>query len=317
MIEIKKIFTVVCIFAAATAVICTVPSVAADSAPAASVISAKTVSYAESLAGNGSLSFAGQSDVTSALPLVIARSCVSEGDLVQAGDIVAIVDRNGTSTFIQSLGQLPQLAIASASLSTAISLIPDEITADHSGIVLSSVCNGAAVEAGSAICTIASTDELILTVPVSEQYISRISEGQQVSFSLTAYPDEVFAGTVTGIAGSARSKYVGSVLETVVDVRISPGSYDERLKTGLTADVSFALTQPRNICILPYEAIGQDEAGEYVYLYQDGKAVRRRIFTGAEFPDGTEILKGVTAEDSVFTNPDEIAESRFVRLEQP
>ena len=312
----KKIIAVLCIFAAATAAVCSVPNAVASSAPASSVVSAKVVSYSESLSASGSLSFAGQSDVTSALPLVIARSCVSEGNIVKAGDIVAIVDKKGTQTFIESLGQLPQLAIASASLATAISLIPDEITADHSGIVLSSVGNGVAVEAGSAICTIASTDQLVLTAPVSEQYISRVKEGQQVSFSLTAYPEARFTGTVESIAAAARCQYSGSVLETVVDVRILPNSYDERLKTGLTASVEFTLTEPKNICVLPYETIGQDEAGEFVYLYADGKAVKRRIFTGAEFTDGTEVIKGITAEDKVFTSPDDISESRFVRLEQ-
>lgn len=313
----KRIITVLCIFAAVTAAVSAVPYAAAGTAPSAEVISAKTVSYAESLNGSGALSFVGQSDVTSALPLVIARSCVSEGDLVQAGDTVAVIDRNGTASFIESLGQLPQLAIASASLSTAMSLIPDEITADRNGLVLSVAGNGTSVEAGSAICTIASTDQLVLTVPVSEQYISQIKEGQQASFSLTAYPDITFTGTVSKIAGAARNKYIGSVLETVVDVQILPDSYDERLKTGLTADVQFTLTEPKNICVLPYEAIGQDEVGEFVYVYLDGKAVKRRIFTGAEFSDGTEVIKGITAEDKVFTSPDAISVSRFVRLEQP
>ena len=316
MMELKKIITILCLSAAVTAAVCIVPAVAADSVPAASVTSARTVSYAESLSGNGVLSFEGQSDVTSSLPLVIARCCVSEGDVVKAGDIVAIVDKTGTQSFVESIGQLPQLAIASASLSTAMSLIPDTITADHSGLVLSTVQNGSAVEAGSAICSIASTDRLLLTVPVSEQYISRIEEGQQVIFTLSAYPEEKFTGTVHSIAAAARSQYSGSVLETVVDVRIFPDSYDARMKTGLTAQAEFFLTEPKNICVLPYEAIGQDSAGEFVYLYEDGKAVKRKIFTGAEFPDGTEIIKGVTAEDKVFTCPDDISDSRFVRLEQ-
>ncbi len=312
----KKIITVLSIFTVVTAIVCAVPEAAASSAPASSVVSAKVVSYAETLSGNGSLSYAGQKDVTASLPLVIARRCVTEGDLVRAGDPVAVVDRNGTASFIQSLGQLPQLAIASANIATAMTLIPDIITAEQNGIVLSSVGNGSAVEAGEAICTIASTDQLILTVPVSEQYIARIEEGQKVSFSLTAYPEEQFTGTVDSIAAAARSKYVGSVLETVVDVRILPDSYDERLKTGLTAKVDFTLTQPREICVLPYNTIGQDETGEFVYLYEDGKAVRRRIFTGAEFPDGTEVIKGVSADDKIFTSPDSIAESRFVRMEE-
>lgn len=311
----KKAIAVLCVCAALCAAVSAVPDAAVSAVPAADVISAKTVMYSETLTSCGTLSYIGQSDVTSALPLVIKRFTVSEGDIVNAGDTLAVVDRDGSASFIESMGQLTQLAVAAANLSTAVSLIPETITADRSGRVLSVAGTGAAVEAGSSIASIAGTDTLIVTAPVSEQYISRISLGQTVTFTLAAYPDEFFTGTVAQISSAARSRYSGSVLETVVDVTIAPDEFDERFKTGLSADVKFTLTTPRKICVLPYEAIGQDEGGEYVYVYEDGKACRRKIFTGAEFSDGTEIVKGVTTEDLVFTSPEEIADSPYIRME--
>jgi len=310
----KKIIALLCSCAAICGVVSVLPDIAVDAAPAAHVTSPKYGSYSKTLSANGTLSYLSQSDVTSALPLVIGSYLVSEGDHVNAGDIIATVDTEGSSSFIKSLGQLPQLAVAASGLSTAVSLIPRQITADRSGRVLSVAGSGAAVEAGSSICTIAGTDTLVLSVPVSEQYISSVELGQAVSFTLTAYPDIVFTGKVADIAGSARSRYSGSVLETVVDVTIAPDEYDERLRSGLTAEAVFTLTQPKTICVLPYDTIGQDEGGEYIYVYQDGKAVRRRIFTGAEFSDGTEIVKGVTAEELVFTEPEQIADSSYIRM---
>ena len=309
----KKIIAVLCLCAALTAGICAIPDAAVGAAPSACVISPKNVMYSETLTSCGSLSYIGQSDVTSALPLIIERYNVSEGERIEAGDVVAVIDKDGSASFIESLGQLPQLAVAASNLSTAVSLIPNEITADRTGTVIATA--GAAVEAGSSICTIAGTEELVITAPVSEQYISYIEEGEKISFTLAAYPEETFKGTVHSIAASARSKYSGSVLETVVDVTVSPDSFDDRFKAGLSADVTFTLTEPKSICVLSYEAIGQDEGGEYVYVYEDGKAIRRRIFTGAEFYDGTEVIKGVTAEELVFTSPDEISENSFIRVE--
>ncbi len=311
----KKTIAVLCLCAALTAGICAVPDAAVSAAPSACVISPKNVIYSESLTSGGTLSYMGQSDVTSALPLVIERYTVSEGDTVAAGDVIATVDKEGTASFVESLGQLPQLAVAASDLSTAISLIPGEITADRSGTVISTAGAGAAIEAGGSICTIAGTEELIVTTPVSEQYISYIEGGEKADFSLAAYPDVIFTGTVSAVSASARSRYSGSVLETVVDVTIRPDSFDPRFKSGLSADVTFTLTEPKSICVLSYEAIGQDEGGEYVYVYEDGKAIRRRIFTGAEFPDGTEIIKGVTAEELVFTSPEDIPENSFIRME--
>ena len=312
----KKYIALAIACAALAAGVSYLPAAVEASVPAAVSISPTEVYYSESVNTSGTLCYIGQGDVTSALPLVLSEFEVEEGDHVDVRDVIARVDRKASETFISSLGKVSQLAAATASLSTAMSLIPEEITADRSGTVISTAGAGAAVESGTSIATIAGTDSLVLTSAVSELNIARIQPGQPVEFTLSAYPDDVFTGTVSKIAGSARSQYSGAVLETVVDVLISPDSTDPRLRSGLTADVRFQLSDPRKICVLPYNAIGQDEEGEYVYLLEDGAAVKHKIFTGAEFSDGTEVIKGATINDKVFLDPEDISLSRYVRIEQ-
>lgn len=312
----KKYIALAIACAALAAGVSYLPAAVEASVPAAVSISPTEVYYSESVNTSGTLCYIGQGDVTSALPLVLSEFEVEEGDHVEVGDVIARVDRKASETFISSLGKVSQLAAATASLSTAMSLIPEEITADRSGTVISTAGAGAAVESGTSIATIAGTDSLVLTSAVSELNIARIQPGQPVEFTLSAYPDDVFTGTVSKIAGSARSQYSGAVLETVVDVLISPDTTDPHLRSGLTADVRFQLSDPRKICVLPYNAIGQDEEGEYVYLLEDGAAVKHKIFTGAEFSDGTEVIKGATINDKVFLDPEDISLSRYVRIEQ-
>ena len=312
----KKYIALAIACAALAAGVSYLPAAVEASVPAAVSISPTEVYYSESVNTSGTLCYIGQGDVTSALPLVLSEFEVEEGDHVEVGDVIARVDRKASETFISSLGKVSQLAAATASLSTAMSLIPEEITADRSGTVISTAGAGAAVESGTSIATIAGTDSLVLTSAVSELNIARIQPGQPVEFTLSAYPDDVFTGTVSKIAGSARSQYSGAVLETVVDVLISPDTTDPRLRSGLTADVRFQLSDPRKICVLPYNAIGQDEEGEYVYLLEDGAAVKHKIFTGAEFTDGTEVIKGATINDKVFLDPEDISLSKYVRIEQ-
>lgn len=312
----KKYIALAIACAALAAGVSYLPAAVEASVPAAVSISPTEVYYSESVNTSGTLCYIGQGDVTSALPLVLSEFEVEEGDHVEVGDVIARVDRKASETFISSLGKVSQLATATASLSTAMSLIPEEITADRSGTVISTARAGAAVESGTSIATIAGTDSLVLTSAVSELNIARIQPGQPVEFTLSAYPNDVFTGTVSKIAGSARSQYSGAVLETVVDVLISPDSTDPRLCSGLTADVRFQLSDPRKICVLPYNAIGQDEEGEYVYLLEDGAAVKHKIFTGAEFSDGTEVIKGATINDKVFLDPEDISLSKYVRIEQ-
>lgn len=310
----KRIIAILAVCAAAAGLTSFAPSVVERSVPAMKTVNVTGRSYTEKVSASGSLCFVGQREVTSALPLVIGTFCVGEGDIVKVGDRLATVDKQATSSLIESLGKVYQLAVASSNLSTAMALIPSEVTADCAGRVVSIAGNGASVESGYSIATIAATDELMVTAAVSELEIAKVSEGQRAYFTCAAYPTEVFLGTVTHIAGAARNQYNGAVLETVVDVVVTPDGEDARLKSGLSADVDILLSDPREICVLPYESIGQDDAGEYIYVLKDGKAQRQGIFTGAEFSDGTEVLKGVTMYDKVFADPSAIEGRSFIRL---
>ncbi|MCM1168057.1 MAG: HlyD family efflux transporter periplasmic adaptor subunit [Ruminococcus sp.] len=310
----KKVIAVLCAGAVLAIMAGAVPRAVESATPVSETLKAGVRSYSESAAGTGELAYLGQHEITSALPLVIEKLLVREGDIVEVGDAVATIDRESSAALIESLGQVAALAISAANLSTAVALLPEKITSDCSGRVISAANSGQAVQSGYSIVTVAQTEELAVMAAVSELDIASVSVGQKARFYLAAYPGEEFAGTVSAIAQSARSQYNGAVLETVVDVTVTPDVPDERLKSGLSAEVEIQLSEQRRICVLPYSAIAQDDAGEYVYVYENGRAVRRDISTGAEFADGTEIKQGVSASDVVFENPQEIAERSYIRV---
>lgn len=291
-----------------------VPRAVESATPISETLRADKKSYCETAAGSGSLSFPDQHEITSALPLVIERFTVSPGDNVNVGDTIAVVDRKSSAALIESLGQIKSLAIPAANISTAVALLPETVSADQSGRVITTAANGEAVQSGSSIATLTNSDTVAVTAAISELEIAKVKLGQRVRFFPAAYPDEEFTGTVSAIAAAARNRYNGAVLETVVDVTITPDRTDERLKPGLSADVEIMLSEPREVLILPYSAISQDENGEYVFVYEDSQAVRRDISTGAEFSDGTEIKSGITAEDIVFGDPETLSNKSFVRI---
>ena len=312
--RMKKAVVILGIAAILAMIAGAIPRAVESSTPVVETMYAEMRSYAETVYGSGELSYSGQHSITSALPLVIEKFDVSEGDIVSVGDTIATVDRESSAALIESLGQVKALAVAAANLSTAVSLLPERITSDCAGRVISTGGSGRAIQSGYSIATVAQTEDLTVTAAVSELDIAKVSEGQKVNFTLAAYPDDVFAGTISKISEAARNQYNGAVLETVVDVTITPDSTDERLKSGLSADVEILLSEPRRICVVPYTAIAQDEMGEYVYVYEDGKAVRHDIFTGAEFADGTEVRKGINETDIIFKNPGEISEKTRIRI---
>lgn len=304
-----------CVCAAVAILAGAAPKAVESSVSAAKTLRAGTRSYNETVAGSGSLAYSGEHEITSALPLVIDKFYVAEGDSVEVGDRIAAIDKAATASLIESLGQVSQLAVAAANLSTAVSLIPEEIFSDCAGKIISVAGNGASIESGYAIATVSQGSRIYVNAAISELDIAKVEIDQPVRFTCAAYPDEFFSGTVSGIASAARNQYSGAVLETVVDIRVTPDKEDERLKSGLSADVEILLEEPRQICVLPYEAIGQDDAGEFIFVYEDGAAVRRNIFTGAEFADGTEIIKGVAPTDIVFAEPEKISQKSYIKLE--
>lgn len=291
-----------------------VPHAVESATPTAQTLKASVRSYNESVSGSGELSYIGQREITSALPLVLEKILVSEGDTVNVGDTVAKVNRKSSAALIESLGKVQSLAISAADLSTAIALLPDTVTADCSGRVISTAQTGKAVQTGTGIVTLAPTDTLAVTAAISELDIAKVKIGQRVKYTPAAYPDEEFYGTVSAIASAARNQYNGAVLETVVDITVLPEKADERLRSGLTADIEIMLSDPRQILVLPYSAVGQDESGEFVYVYEDSRAVRHDISTGAEFSDGTEVISGISADDIIFGDPDEITGSSHIRI---
>ncbi len=282
--------------------------------PISETLKADVRSYNESVMGSGELCYIGQREITSAMPLVPEKLLVSVGDMINVGDTVAVIDKKSSAALIESLGSVKSLAIPASELSTAIALLPETVTADCSGRVISTAQPGKAVQSGGSIVTVASSNTLAVTAAISELDIARVELGQRVKFIPAAYPDEEFFGTVSSIASAARSQYNGAVLETVVDVTITPEKADERLKSGLTADVEIMLSDPKDVLVLPYSAIGQDDNGEFVYVYENSRAVRRDVSTGAEFTDGTEITAGITAEDVIFGDPEEIANRSHIKI---
>ncbi len=310
----KKAVAVLGIGTVLAVVVGAVPRAVESATPVSETIKASIRDYNECVVGTGELTYLGQHEITSSLPLVIEKLLVREGDIVEVGDTVATIDRDSSAALIESLGQVSALAISATNLSTAVALLPEKITSDCSGRVISAANSGQAVQSGYSVATVAQTEELAVTAAISELDIADIAVGQSVRFYLAAYPDEVFFGKVSAISQAARNQYNGAVLETVIDVTVTPDAPDERLKSGLSAEVEIQLSEPRSICVLPYSAIAQDDTGEYVYVYENDKAVRRDVFTGAEFADGTEIKKGVSANDVIFQNPQEIADRNYIRV---
>jgi HlyD family secretion protein len=90
-----------------------------------------------------------------------------------------------------------------------------------------------------------------IEVNVDESDIGLIKEGQRVSFTVQAYPDETFAGKVRQV------RLQSTVIQNVVNYTVVVDASNEsgKLLPGMTATVDFVIDEKKNVLLVPNSAI--------------------------------------------------------------
>ena len=101
------------------------------------------------------------------------------------------------------------------------------------------------------IFTIADLDNMQVIADVDEADIGQVKVGQRVTFSVDAYPDDVFNGKVTQVRLNPTEKSNVITYEVVV----SADNADHKLIPGLTANITIYTAESQNALIVPASAI--------------------------------------------------------------
>ena len=232
---------------------------------------------------------------------------VKNGQLVEKGDVLFTIDVDATKQVAATLG-------SSYGLPSPEDIdMPQEMTAPVRGIVTTlNVKEGDVTDTSKPCVVISSGEALRVKIGVPEKGLSQIFVGQDVTLSGVAFEKASYRGTVSAISPSARTQINGTVSETVVDatITINPEDVDDSLRIGLSAKASITLDASQSALVVPYETVLQDEDGqEYVYVYENGKAVKRVITTGSANDEGFEIKDGLANGDRIVASPEKITKS--------
>lgn len=153
---------------------------------------------------------------------------------------------------------------------------------------------------GTKLCVIADLSRVFVIALVDETDIGRVFEGQEARVTVDAYPDNVFNGKVERIypVGETQDNI------TVFKVKIEAlAESRELLKPKMTANVDMILEKRDDTLIVPDEVIKREEDGEYVFVIDGGKPVRRKVVTGITNGFETEIRQGLKEGDEVLLRP--------------
>ena len=159
------------------------------------------------------------------------------------------------------------------------------------------VDNGATVAAGQTLYTIQPTSGYKVTVRVSKYDIGKIAVAQEAVITVG---DMTYSGVVSKIYKVAETDSSGKA-KVKVDIEIT--DTENMPAIGLEADIRIITAQKSQALSVPYKAVYSDDAGDYVYVLESGKVVRKAVSLGVEGEDFYEVIDGIVAGEAVITTP--------------
>ena len=263
----------------------------------------------------------------------------AEGDLASARATVTLkqqnLERKKTLVPLKAASQLDldqataelaqaeaTVVIKEAALQTAkANLDYCKITAPVDGIVISRK-----VDQGQTVIAAMSTPVLFtvaqditkmnISATVSEADIGQVKDGQPVDFTVDAFPDDIFRGTVTQVRKAPTTTQNVVTYETLISVE----NPEQKLFPGMTADVSILVADRKSVLKIPNTdlrytppegtAFEQAPPGKLernqrlVYSPGTAGAKLKPVIVKTGITDGadTEILDGITEGSRVVTS---------------
>lgn len=149
------------------------------------------------------------------------------------------------------------------------------LTAPFNGWIVAKNLNiGDLVAPGAAArppLVLADMNHLKIIIPVPEARIGQIERGQQAQVSFKTFPDRIFTGKVLRV-GLAPKDFSNNY-----DVEVRLNGDVSGLKLGLIADVRIVLESFDEALVFPLNLIQDDGSSQFVFIEQDGRAVRKKV----------------------------------------
>jgi RND family efflux transporter MFP subunit len=224
------------------------------------------------------------------------RECDRVKKLLETGAISqAEFDQQTSQCTVQQWSS----AAAEAQQASATKLLGDtHIRAPFDGIIGERLVNvGQYVEPSTRVASIYDPDPLRLAVTVPEASLAAIHEGMPVAFTVAAFPNDSFTGSVKFISPNVRETSRDLVVEAIVPNK------DGRLRPGMFA-VARIQTGERPYPVVPTAALARDETETRVFVVGPGHEVQEHLVQLGESKDGfVAVLNGVKTGDSVVLQP--------------
>lgn len=134
---------------------------------------------------------------------------------------------------------------------------------------------------------------LIVKIPLSELYLSKVKQGDAITYQVDALGKQTWSGNILRIYPQVNAQTRKGLIEVKLE------TVPDGAKPGQLARINL-VTADEQVLVIPLSAIRYDQQGAYVFtLNEKNKIKRQNIVTGKKYPEQMEILSGLIAGDSI------------------
>lgn len=175
------------------------------------------------------------------------------------------------------------------------------VKAPYDGAVVEKlVSRGEALMDGARVISLVRMDPLRLVLNVPEQAVGKIAPGQEVQFTVDAFPGQQFQGKVKNIAPALDPDTRTLAVEALVD------NPEHLLRPGLFAAAQLQLDKNRAGVHVPQTAVRRVQDVAQVFVVDDGIARARMVVPGETRRGVVEIMAGLQGGERIVSNASEV-----------
>lgn len=300
----------------------------------------------ETVSATGSLTALDNVDISSKITGRIVEVLVKENQHVNAGDVLVRLDDtalkatlaqmeakliNAQLTYNRDRDLLNQGAISQATYDAAYAdyLVAksnyEKASSDVNDTIITTPINGyiigkptpvgqtisSGISTPQVIMSVATLDNMEIEALVDESDIGQVKEGQKVKFTVDAYPEETFMGTVRLLSKKATTENNVIYYKVYVTVDDAKG----KLLPTMTARAEFIISEAKDVTMVPLNCIYTEGQRRYVKVYNEKTKETKDVdvsvglsndnnivVTGADLQEGEKLLVKKAVAKQTNTN---------------
>ena len=300
----------------------------------------------ETVSATGSLTALDNVDISSKITGRIVEVLVKENQHVNAGDVLVRLDDtalkatlaqmeakliNAQLTYNRDRDLLNQGAISQATYDAAYAdyLVAksnyEKASSDVNDTIITTPINGyiigkptpvgqtisSGISTPQVIMSVATLDNMEIEALVDESDIGQVKEGQKVKFTVDAYPEETFMGTVRLLSKKATTENNVIYYKVYVTVDDAKG----KLLPTMTARAEFIISEAKDVTMVPLNCVYTEGKRRYVKVYNEKTKETKDVevsvglsndnnivVTGADLQEGEKLLVKKAVAKQTNTN---------------